>query len=55
MFVNFGWDSNVPQPPMSTEREIKDAMEAKGDWFVPVLISDLRQTADKGSEVIIHP
>lgn len=39
---------------MSTEREIKDAMEAKGDWFVPVLISDLRQTADKGWRAIDH-
>jgi len=45
----------VPQPPVATEHEVKDAMEAKGDWFVPVLISDLRQTADKGSQVIVHP
>jgi len=35
---------------MATEREIKEAMEARGGWFVPVLISDLRQTADKGLE-----
>jgi hypothetical protein len=45
----------VPQPPTATEREIKDAMEARGDWFVPVLISDLRQTADKGLGAIVHP
>ena len=30
-------------------------MEARGDWFVPVLISDLRQTADKGMQAIVHP
>ena len=30
-------------------------MEARGDWFVPVLISDLRQTADKGLQAIVHP
>ena len=41
----------MPKPPMATEHEIKEAMEARGQWFVPVLISDLRQTADKGSEV----
>jgi hypothetical protein len=40
---------------VATEQEIKDAMEARGDWFVPVLISDLRQAADKGSDAIIHP
>ena len=45
----------MPQPPTATEHEVKDAMEARGGWFVPVLISDLRQTADKGSEVIVHP
>jgi hypothetical protein len=45
----------VPQPPKATEDEIKDAMEARGDWFVPVLISDLRQTADKGLGRIVHP
>ena len=45
----------MPQPPMATEHEVKDAMEARGSWFVPVLISDLRQTADKGSEAIVHP
>lgn len=50
LFVNFGWDSNVPQPPVATEQEIKDAMEARGDWFVPVLISHLRQTADKAGK-----
>jgi len=27
-------------------------MEARGGWIVPVLISDQRQTADKGSEVL---
>ncbi|KAF9784740.1 PIH1 family, partial [Thelephora terrestris] len=43
-------DSNVPQPPVATEQEIKDAMEARGDWFVPVLISDLRQAADKAGK-----
>ena len=45
----------MPQPPKATEREIKDAMEARGDWFVPVLISDLRETTDKGFEFIVHP
>lgn len=45
----------MPQPPKTSEHGIKDAMEAKGDWFVPVLISDLRQTADKGAEAIVHP
>ena len=45
----------MPQPPLATEHEVKDAMGAKGDWFVPVLISDLRQTADKGSEVYRSP
>jgi len=40
----------VPQPPRAEEREIKDAMEARGDWFVPVLISDLRETADKAGK-----
>lgn len=40
---------------MATEQEIKDAMQARGDWFVPVLISDLRQTADKGLGAIVHP
>ncbi|KAF9649681.1 hypothetical protein BDM02DRAFT_3094293, partial [Thelephora ganbajun] len=49
-FVNFGWDSNVPQPPTATENGIKDAMGARGDWFVPVLISDLRQTTDKAGK-----
>jgi len=28
-------------------------MEARGDWFVPVLISDLRQTTDKGLEALV--
>jgi len=50
LFVNFGWDPSVPQPPTATEEEVKDAMEARGDWFVPVLISDLRQTADKAGK-----
>lgn len=45
----------MPQPPTATENQIKDAMEARGDWFVPVLISDLRKTTDKGLEVSIHP
>lgn len=45
----------MPQPPMATEQEVKDAMEARGDWFVPVLISDLRQTADKGLGATFHP
>ena len=45
----------MPQPPMATEQEIKDAIEARGDWFVPVLISDLRQTTDKGLGAIVHP
>ena len=45
----------MPQPPMATEREVEDAMEARGGWFVPVLISDLGQTVDKGSEAIVHP
>lgn len=45
----------MPQPPVATEEKIKDAMEARDDWFVPVLISDLRQTADKGLGVIVHP
>jgi len=40
---------------MATEHKIKGAMEARGDWFVPVLISDLRQTADKGSGVAVQP
>lgn len=42
----------MPRPPTATEQEVKDAMEAKGDWFVPMLISDLRETADKGSGVV---
>lgn len=29
-------------------------MEARGDWFVPVLVSDLRQTADKGLQAIVR-
>lgn len=45
----------MPQPPIATERVMKEATEARGDWFVPVLISDLRQTADKGSGAIVHP
>jgi hypothetical protein len=45
----------VPEPPAASEEAIKDAMETRGDWFVPVLISDLRQAADKGLGVIIHP
>ena len=45
----------MPQPPTATEHEIRDAMKASGDWFVPVLISDLRQTADKGLQAVIHP
>ena len=44
----------MPQPPIATEQEIKDAMEAKGDWFVPVLISDLRETADKGLGEVVN-
>lgn len=45
----------MPQPPTATEQEVKDAMEARGNWFVPVLISDLRQTSDKGLGAIVHP
>lgn len=40
---------------MATEDEINAAMVARGHWFVPVLISDLRQTADKGLGVIVYP
>lgn len=45
----------MPQPPTATEQDIKDTMEARGGWFVPVLISDLRRTADKGLGAIVHP
>lgn len=49
LFVNIGWDKNVPPPPDATEAAIEDAMLGRGEsYYVPVIISDIRDDFDKG-------
>lgn len=55
VFVNIAWDTNVPPPPPASEDAIQKAMlgrdydESNSDgWFIPVIVSDLRDDKDKG-------
>jgi hypothetical protein len=54
VFINIAWDSNVPPPPPASEDEIQNAMlgeyfdQLNNGWFVPVIVSDLRDDKDKG-------
>lgn len=54
VFVNIAWDPNVPPPPEGTEEDVRRAMEgadseeAKGGWYVPVIVSHAREDVDKG-------
>ncbi|OJA09138.1 hypothetical protein AZE42_02310 [Rhizopogon vesiculosus] len=49
VFINIAWDSNVPPPPPASEDAIQKAMlgELNNAWFVPVIVSDLRDDKDK--------
>jgi hypothetical protein len=55
VFVNIAWDTNVPPPPLGSEDAIQKAMHGRDydesnsdEWFIPVLVSDLRNDKDKG-------
>jgi hypothetical protein len=56
IFVNIAWDPNVPPPPPASDDAIHRAIqgldidEANPDlaWFVPIVLSDVRQDSDKG-------
>lgn len=49
LFVNIAWDKNVPPPPPNaTEEAIQEAMVGRGDYYVPVIISETREDLDKG-------
>jgi hypothetical protein len=55
VFVNIAWDANVPPPPLGSEDAIQKAMRGEdfdelnpNGWFVPVIVSDLRDDTDKG-------
>ncbi|KAG0707213.1 pre-RNA processing PIH1/Nop17-domain-containing protein [Suillus ampliporus] len=57
IFVNIAWDANVPPPPAGSEDAIQKAMrgedypESNPDgWFVPVVVSDLRDDKDKAGQ-----
>ncbi|PCH43069.1 hypothetical protein WOLCODRAFT_121465 [Wolfiporia cocos MD-104 SS10] len=54
VFLNVAWDPNVPPPPPGADDAIQRAMHADAaaedgddDWFVPVVLSEPRETADK--------
>lgn len=54
LFVNVGWDPNVPLPPDATEETIQDAMLGRGEsYYVPVIISDIRDDFDKGKSLLV--
>jgi hypothetical protein len=55
VFINIAWDANVPPPPLGSEDAIQKAMRGEdfdelnpNGWFVPVIVSDLRDDKDKG-------
>ena len=57
IFVNIAWDPNVPPPPPASDDAIHRALqgldiddsESNPDaWFVPIVLSDVRQDSDKG-------
>lgn len=58
VFVNIAWDSNVPPPPEGSEDVIQRAMKGEEEfldsdnpgWFVPVVVSEPRQDADKAGK-----
>ncbi|KAG1823046.1 pre-RNA processing PIH1/Nop17-domain-containing protein [Suillus variegatus] len=57
VFVNIAWDTNVPPPPPGSEDTIQkvlrgqDYNESNSDgWFIPVLVSDLRDDKDKAGK-----
>ncbi|OAX40762.1 hypothetical protein K503DRAFT_736928 [Rhizopogon vinicolor AM-OR11-026] len=52
IFINIAWDSNVPPPPPASEDAIQKAMlgELNNAWFVPVIVSDLRDDKDKAGQ-----
>ncbi|KAI0063296.1 hypothetical protein BV25DRAFT_1802318 [Artomyces pyxidatus] len=57
IFVNVAWSRDVPPPPEGSEEAIQRAMEGQDidelnpdGWFVPVIVSDGRQDADKAGK-----
>ncbi|KAG1728849.1 pre-RNA processing PIH1/Nop17-domain-containing protein [Suillus paluster] len=60
VFVNIAWDANVPPPPPGSEDVIQKAMRGEdypelnpGGWFVPVVVSDLRDDKDKAGQLAL--
>ncbi|KIK37957.1 hypothetical protein CY34DRAFT_108871 [Suillus luteus UH-Slu-Lm8-n1] len=60
VFVNIAWDTNVPPPPPASEDAIQKAMlgrdydESNSDgWFIPVIVSDLRDDKDKAGKAAL--
>jgi hypothetical protein len=56
VFINVCWDSNVPPPPEAEEKAVRAAMLGQDDeteqqqaYFIPVIVSDPRNDADKGT------
>ena len=56
IFVNITWDPNVPPPPPASDDAIHRAIQGLDidesnpeAWFVPIVLSDVRQDSDKGS------
>ena len=48
IFLNIAYDDGVPPPPMSSENNIRKAMAGDDDaYYVPVVVSDGRETSDK--------
>ncbi|KAG1803183.1 pre-RNA processing PIH1/Nop17-domain-containing protein [Suillus subaureus] len=57
VFVNIAWDTNVPPPPPRSEDVIQKAMRGQDydgsnsdGWFIPVVVSDLRDDKDKAGQ-----
>jgi hypothetical protein len=50
VFLNVAFDSNVPPPRKASEVDIRRALAGDEDgYFVPVVICDGREMADKGT------
>lgn len=51
VFINIAWDTNVPPPPPASDDAVQKAMRGQDfddGWFIPVIVSDLRDEKDKG-------
>jgi hypothetical protein len=54
LFVNIAWDKHVPPPPPNaTENAIQEAMVGRGNYYVPVIISETREDLDKGDSGLL--